>query len=86
MNPKHSDWIAATGLRAVDADPEMTAIPDAVLGDPHLSLLAKGLYALLLSYSGRPIDPYEDAIEDPTEISLGIEELIAAGHAVRIER
>lgn len=64
----------------------MTAILYTVLGDPGLSLIAKGLYALLLSFPGQPIDPYEDAIEDPAEISAGIEELIAAGHAVRVER
>lgn len=86
MSSPQSDWITATGLRAVEADPETIAISDTVLGDPSLSLIAKGLYALLLNYPGQPIDPYEDAIEDPAEISAGIEELIVAGHAVRVER
>lgn len=86
MSPTQSDWIACTGLRAVEGDTETIAIPDTVLGDPGLSLIAKGLYVLLLSYPGQPIDPYEDAIEDPAEISASIEELIAAGHAVRVER
>ena len=86
MSSTQSDWIASGGLRAVETASEGIAIPDAVLGDPRLSLIAKGLYALLLSYPGQPIDPYEDAIEDPAEISAGIEELIAAGHAVRLER
>lgn len=86
MNAAQSDWIAATGLRAVQTDHEMTAIPETVLGDLRLSLIARGLYALLLSYPGQPIDPYEDAIEDPADISLAIKELIAAGHAVRVDR
>ena len=86
MRLTQSDWIVSTGLRAVEADSEMTAMPDTVLGDPRLSLIAKGLYAILLSRSGQPLNPYKDAIEDPAEISVAIEELIAAGQAVRVER
>lgn len=79
-----SDWIAPTGLRAVDIAPQSTAIPDAVLADPGLSLTAKGIYALVLSYQGQPIDPYQDAIEDEQDIREAIDELVAAGYVVRV--
>lgn len=46
VDASQADWIASTGPTAVEADP---AIPDAVLGDPNLSLTSKGIYALLLN-------------------------------------
>ena len=80
------DWIAVTGLHAVDPDATTTLIPAAVMNDFRLSLVAKGLYAALLSYQGQPIDPYEDAIEDDEEIRTAVEELVRAGYAVRVRR
>lgn len=86
MDSQQSDWIAPAGLFAVDADYSATTIPSSVLGDADLSLIAKGIYVLACSYHSRPINPYEDAIEDPADISAAIEELIATGLIVRIER
>ena len=81
-----SDWIAVTGLHAVDPDATTTLIPGAVMNDLRLSLVAKGLYAALLSYQGQPIDPYEGAIEDDEEIRTAVDELVGAGYAVRLRR
>lgn len=78
------DWIAATGPRAVSKDAENTAIPFAVLDDPRFSLIAKGLYALVLTGQGQPINPYEDAIEDVEDIRAAIEELVDAGLVARV--
>ncbi|MBF0671783.1 MAG: hypothetical protein IR160_04270 [Salinibacterium sp.] len=86
MTSGRSDWIAPTGVRAVEVDALDTAIPDSALSDPRLSLAAKGLYALLLAYQSQPIDPYDDAIEDEADIRAAIEELIESGYAVRVER
>lgn len=78
-------WIAARGPRAVTDDAEDTAIPYAVLDDPNLSLIAKGMYALVLSYQGQPVNPYEDAIEDAEDIRAAIDELLNAGLVVRVQ-
>jgi len=77
------DWIAPTGLRLVDPDAAETFVPASAMEDPRLSLTAKGLYGLLLSNQGDPIDPYDDAIEDESEIKAAIDELIRTGYAVR---
>lgn len=79
-----SDWIAATGLWPVHADQADAIIPDHVLADPGLSLLAKGLFALLVAEQGRPVNPYDDAYEDASDIAGAIEELIEAGLIVRV--
>lgn len=79
-------WIAPAGLRAVETDPEATAIPDKVLADPDLSLMAKDIYALGLAYQGQPINPYDNAVEDPAEISDALDELVQAGLIVRVSR
>lgn len=81
-----SDWIAPTGMRRFEPDAIATDLPDAVMADPQLSLMAKGLYALVLTYQGRPVDPYQGAIEDVTEIRTAIDKLIAGGYVVRVER
>ncbi|MEJ1922227.1 hypothetical protein [Microbacterium sp. KHB019] len=78
------EWIAATGPRPVSSDPNDTAIPDAVLDDPALSLAAKGLYALVLMKQGQPVDPYDDAFEDAADIHTAIDELVAAGLVLRV--
>lgn len=80
-----TDWIAPTGLRLFDPDTTETFVPASAMDDPRLSLVAKGLYGLLLSYQGEPIDPYEDAIEDDTEIRAAIDQLISCGWAVRVQ-
>ena len=82
--PTNEDWIAATGPRAVSENAEDTAIPYAVLDDPRLSLIAKGLYALVLTGQGQPINPYEDAIEDVEDIRVAVEKLIDARLVVRV--
>lgn len=84
MSPA-SDWIAPTGVRAVEPDAASTAITDSAMGDPRLSLIAKGLYALLLTYQGQPVDPYEDAIDEKEEIRTAIEELVSNGYAIRVK-
>ncbi|MDC7802387.1 hypothetical protein PP359_00475 [Sphingomonas sp. BLCC-B65] len=53
-------WIAPVSLRAVESDPDATAIPGSVLADPELSLMAKGIYGLALAYQGQPINPHDD--------------------------
>lgn len=85
MTSNISDWIAPTGVRRIAPDTLSTQVPETVLSDTRLSLTAKGLYALLLTYQGRPVDPYEDALEDEAEIRAAIDELIAFGYAVRVE-
>ena len=85
MKSPASDWIARTGVRAVEPSLADTAIPGSAMSDPQLSLTARGLYALLLTYQGQPIDPYKDAIEDEAEIRAAIDELVSHGYAVRVE-
>lgn len=46
--------------------------------------MARGLYALLLAQQGVPIDPYDDAFESTDYIAAALEELIAAGLAVKL--
>jgi hypothetical protein len=84
--PHKTDWIAVAGLRAFDPEATATDYPNEIMFDDRLSLEAKGLYGLLLSHQGQPIDPYDDAIEDDEVIAKAIEELIAYGHAVRLAR
>ncbi|WP_159084962.1 hypothetical protein [Planctomonas deserti] len=79
-----SDWIAGAGLRAVRDDAGDVGIPPDILADQDLSLMARGLYALLLAQQGAPIDPYDDAVESPVDLAAAIEELITAGLAVRV--
>lgn len=87
MSSSLSDWwIAPVGLRAVETDPEFTAIPDSVLADPDLSLMAKGIYALALAYQGQPINPYDDAVENPAKIADALDELVRASLIVRVSR
>jgi hypothetical protein len=86
MTSRASDWVAVTGLHAVDPDATTTLVPGSVMNDPRLSLVAKGLYTALLSYQGQPIDPYEDAIEDEGEIRTAIDQLVECGYAVRVGR
>lgn len=81
-----SDWIAARGLRRVSADPTELVIPDHILKDADLSLTAKGLFALLVISQGQPVDPFGDACEDRAEITAAIDDLVAAGLAVRVPR
>ena len=78
------DWIAAAGVRAAHADIADAVIPDHVLSDPNLSLMAKALHALLIAGQGKPVNPYDDAYEDPSDIAAAIDELIAAGLVVRV--
>lgn len=79
-----SDWIAATGLRTVRDDAGDVGIPPDMLANQDLSLMARGLYALLLARQGAPIDPYDDAVESKVDLAAAIEELLAAGLAVRV--
>ena len=81
-----ADWIAPTGVRAIDPDVRTTGIPDAVLNDDSLSLTARGLYALVLEYQGEPVDPYEDAVQSYPEIASAIEELIERSLVLRVSR
>lgn len=84
--PELADWIAPTGVRAVDPGAQATGIPDVVLNDESLSLAARGLYALVLTYRGEPINPYEDAVESPADIGSAVDELIERGLVVRPSR
>ena len=79
-----ADWIAPTGLRLFDPDATETFVPASAMEDPRLSLAAKGLYGLLLSYQGEPVDPIDDAIEDEETIRVAVDELIKLGYAIRI--
>lgn len=84
MDAAPAEWIPAAGPRPINTDPDGVAIPDAVLKDLELSLIAEGLYALVLSGQGQPINPYEDAIEDVEDIRAAIDELVAAGLVLRV--
>lgn len=81
-----SDFIAAAGLRRVVVDAADVELSPDVLADQGLSLRARGLFALLVAEQGRPIDPYNDAYESDEDLGAAIEELIAAGLAVRVAR
>ena len=78
-------WIAATGVWPVHDDIADAVIPEHVLNDPALSLIAKGLFALLVAEKGRPVNPYEDSYETPAAITEAVEELISTGLAVRVQ-
>lgn len=80
----NSDWITATGVQPSRDDGGTGVLLDRVLADPDLSLMAKGLFALLLEAHGAPVNPYEDAYEDPHDIAGAIDELINRGLAVRV--
>jgi hypothetical protein len=84
VSERPSDLIAATGVRPVVANTADVDIPSDVLADQDLSLMARGLYALLVAEQGKPVDPYDDAFESPEDLAAAIEELIAAGLAVRV--
>lgn len=84
VSERPSDFIAATGLRRVVADSADVEISPDVLADQDLSLIARGLYGLLIAEQGRPIDPYNDAFESDEDLGAAIEELIASGLAVRV--
>lgn len=84
VSERPSDFIAAAGLRSVVDDPADVDVSLDVLADQDLSLIARGLYALLVTEQGNPIDPYEDALESEEDLAAAIEELIAAGLAVRL--
>ncbi|MFD6699412.1 MULTISPECIES: hypothetical protein [unclassified Microbacterium] len=80
----NSDWIAATGLWPVHEDLTDAVIPDHVLSDPSLSLIAKGLLALLVAEQGKPVNPFDDAYEEEADLRAAVDELIAAGLAIRV--
>ncbi|MCK3769393.1 hypothetical protein MZK47_06910 [Microbacterium aerolatum] len=80
------EWLAASGPHPMSDDPRDIAIPDAVLNDPALSPAAKGLYALVLSKQGQPLNPYDDAFEDAADIHAAIDELVAAGLVMRVTK
>ncbi|MGF2948220.1 hypothetical protein [Microbacterium alcoholitolerans] len=80
------DWIAARGVWPLRDEPGCTPIPEHLLADPDLSLMAKGVLALLLAERGRPVNPYKDAYEDEADIRAAVEELLAADLVVRVAR
>ena len=80
------DWIAATGPRIVGRNSEDVVIPDAVLDDDELSLIAKGLCASVVTAQGQPINPYEDAFEHVEDIRAAVDELVEAGLVMRVLR
>lgn len=84
MRERPSDFIAAAGLRRVVADAADVEISPDVLADQDLSLMARGLYAVLIAEQGKPVDPYDDAFESSADLAVAIEELLAAGLAVRV--
>jgi len=86
VSEQPSDFIAAAGLRRVVDDAADVEISPDVLADQALSLMARGLYALLVAEQGKPVNPYEDAYESDENLAAAIEELIEAGLAVRVAR
>lgn len=80
------DWIAARGVWPLTDEPGGTPIPDHLLADPDLSLMAKGILALALTTQGQPVNPYEDAFEDIEDIRVAVDELIEADLVVRVRR
>lgn len=86
MEAPHEDWIAATGLWPVREDMADVVVPDHVLAAPDLSLMAKGLFALLVAHQGRPVNPFDDPYEDLADIQAAIDELIKNGLAIRVAK
>lgn len=84
MSSTASDFIAATGNRASDANGATPEILDEVIANQDLSLTARALYALVLAQNGQPLNPYADAIEDADDIRKAIDELVIAGLIVRV--
>lgn len=80
------DSIAATGVWPLTDEPGGTPLPEHLLADSDLSLVAKGILGLLLAEQGQPVDPYDDSYEDPAGIKTAIDELVAANLAVRVTR
>lgn len=81
-NERTLDRRNRTSIR--ERHPDDSAIPDAVMDDPRFSLIAKGLYSLVLAHQGQPINPNEDAIEDVEDVRVAVEELVDAGLVVRV--
>lgn len=84
--PLPDEWIAATGLWPVHEDMADVVVPNHVLADPELSLIAKGLFALLVAEQGQPINPFDDPYEGVADIQAAVDELIEAGLAVRVTK
>ena len=84
MTERPRVWIAPTGLRVVDPDATQTAVPVDELLEAGLSFLAIGLYGELLSYQGKPVDPYENQLDAVEDISDAIDQLVKHGYAVRV--
>ncbi|KJL24865.1 hypothetical protein RL72_01588 [Microbacterium azadirachtae] len=82
--PLPEDWIAATGLWPVHDDVANVVVPDHVLADPNLSLIAKGLFTLLVAEQGQPVNPFDDPYEDVADIQAAVDELVEAGLALRV--
>lgn len=80
------DWIAVRGPLPLDGNPAGVPIPQTVLSDPNLSLMAKGLFSRLLAEPGVPVNPYEDAYEAEDDIAAAVEELIEADLIMRVSR
>lgn len=83
--PPTEDWIAPRGLWPLTDSPAGIGMPDHIMNDRTLSLQAKALFALLLAENGKPVNPYEDAYEEPETIAAAIQELVDAELAVRVE-
>lgn len=83
MNAERSQRIAVTSLRVIEPNSTAADIPEDVLNDTSLSLTTKGLYALLLAEQ-EPVNPFDRAIEDESEIAVAIDELTIAGLAIRV--
>lgn len=80
------EWIVATGLWPVHERVADVVVPEHVLADPDLSLIAKGLFTLLVAEQGKPVNPFDDAYEDVADIQGAVDELVDAGLAVRVAK
>lgn len=80
------DWIAPIAGFATADEATANIAATAAMENPHLSLLAKGLHALVLTHEGEPINPYADSYQPPELIKAAIEELLEAGLIIRAQQ
>lgn len=80
----YSDFLLATNVRAGSSREEIERGIQQVLQQPSFSLLAKGLYTLLVEQPGEAVNPFHDLYEPAEAVHRAAEELISAGLAIRV--
>lgn len=80
MDMRAQLWVAPTGLRLIDDEVTRTSVPTAALARDGVSFLGIGLYGEVLSFQGKPIDVFADALDDLHDIRTAVDELVMLGY------